>query len=93
MDAFTQFGQALLSVCQPVSLLFMLAGVIIGIIFGSIPGLSAAMAVALAADLQHESSSWDEYARCRVYWRNFRRSYFCHLAQYAWYGFINCYLF
>ena len=51
MDAFTQFGQALLSVCQPVSLLFMLAGVIIGIIFGSIPGLSAAMAVALILPL------------------------------------------
>ncbi len=51
MDALTQFLGAFVNVCQPVSLLFMVAGVIIGIIFGSIPGLSAAMAVALILPL------------------------------------------
>ncbi len=40
-------GSAFLSVCQPMSLLLMIAGVAIGIVFGSIPGLSASMAVAL----------------------------------------------
>lgn len=47
MEALGYLGNAFLSVCQPVSLLLMVAGVAIGIIFGSIPGLSAAMAVAL----------------------------------------------
>lgn len=47
MQALGLLGQALLSVCQPMSLLLMIAGVAIGIVFGSIPGLSASMAVAL----------------------------------------------
>ena len=47
MQALGLLGSALLSVCQPTSLLLMIAGVAIGIVFGSIPGLSASMAVAL----------------------------------------------
>ena len=47
MGALAQLGSALISVCHPTSLLFMIAGVAIGIVFGSIPGLSASMAVAL----------------------------------------------
>ena len=51
MNALAQLGAGIVSVCQPVSLLFMIAGVAIGIIFGSIPGLSASMAVALMLPL------------------------------------------
>ncbi len=47
MEALSLLGSALLSVCQPQSLILMIAGVAIGIVFGSIPGLSASMAVAL----------------------------------------------
>ena len=51
MNALAQLGAGIVSVCQPVSLLFMIAGVAIGIVFGSIPGLSASMAVALMLPL------------------------------------------
>ena len=51
MSALAQLGSALISVCHPTSLLFMVAGVAIGIVFGSIPGLSASMAVALMLPL------------------------------------------
>ncbi|MBE5999659.1 MAG: tripartite tricarboxylate transporter permease [Eubacteriales bacterium] len=51
MSTFMKLGSAMVTVCQPVSLLFMIAGVAIGIVFGSIPGLSAAMAVALMLPL------------------------------------------
>ena len=51
MNALAQLGSAFLMVCQPSSLLFMIAGVAIGIVFGSIPGLSASMAVALMLPL------------------------------------------
>jgi len=51
MSALAQLGSALISVCHPTSLLFMIAGVAIGIVFGSIPGLSASMAVALMLPL------------------------------------------
>ena len=51
MNALAQLGSAFLMVCQPQSLLFMVAGVAIGIVFGSIPGLSASMAVALMLPL------------------------------------------
>ncbi len=51
MNAFSQLFAAFINVCEPISLLFMVAGVIIGIIFGSIPGLSASMAVALMLPL------------------------------------------
>ncbi|MBQ9027769.1 MAG: tripartite tricarboxylate transporter permease [Lachnospiraceae bacterium] len=51
MSALAQLGSALVSVCHPTSLLFMIAGVAIGIVFGSIPGLSASMAVALMLPL------------------------------------------
>ena len=51
MNALVQLGSAFLMVCQPSSLLFMIAGVAIGIVFGSIPGLSASMAVALMLPL------------------------------------------
>lgn len=51
MSAIAQLGSALISVCHPTSLLFMIAGVAIGIVFGSIPGLSASMAVALMLPL------------------------------------------
>ena len=51
MSALSQLGAAFLMVCQPQSLLFMVAGVAIGIVFGSIPGLSASMAVALMLPL------------------------------------------
>jgi putative tricarboxylic transport membrane protein len=51
MNAFAQLGQAFVTVCQPISMLFMFGGVIIGIIFGAIPGLSASMAVALMLPL------------------------------------------
>ena len=51
MNALAQLGAGIVSVCQPLSLLFMIAGVAIGIIFGSIPGLSASMAVALMLPL------------------------------------------
>ncbi len=47
MQALGLLGNAFVSVCQPASLLLMIAGVAVGIIFGSIPGLSASMAVAL----------------------------------------------
>ena len=47
----------MLSVCQPLSFLLMIAGVVIGIIFGSIPGLSASMAVALMLPLTFSMSS------------------------------------
>ena len=47
MNTLSLMGSAFLSVCQPMSLLLMIAGVAIGIVFGSIPGLSASMAVAL----------------------------------------------
>ena len=47
MSALAQLGSALISVCHPTSLLFMIAGVAIGIVFVSIPGLSASRAVAL----------------------------------------------
>lgn len=51
MGALAQLGAALIAVCSPKSLLFMVAGVAIGIVFGSIPGLSASMAVALMLPL------------------------------------------
>ena len=51
MGALAQLGSALIAVCSPKSLLFMVAGVAIGIVFGSIPGLSASMAVALMLPL------------------------------------------
>lgn len=51
MNALAQLGAGIVSVCQPLSLLFMIAGVAIGIVFGSIPGLSASMAVALMLPL------------------------------------------
>lgn len=51
MNAIMMLGNAIISVCQPVSLLFMIGGVAIGIVFGSIPGLSASMAVALMLPL------------------------------------------
>ena len=51
MSALAQLGSALVSVCHPTSLLFMIAGFAIGIVFGSIPGLSASMAVALMLPL------------------------------------------
>lgn len=57
MSALTQLGAALVSVCQPASLLLMIAGVAIGIVFGSIPGLSASMAVALMLPLTFSMSS------------------------------------
>ncbi|MDO4620875.1 MAG: tripartite tricarboxylate transporter permease [Lachnospiraceae bacterium] len=57
MSALAQLGSALVSVCQPGSLLLMIAGVAIGIIFGSIPGLSASMAVALMLPLTFSMSS------------------------------------
>ena len=57
MSALTQLGSALVSVCQPMSLLLMIAGVAIGIVFGSIPGLSASMAVALMLPLTFSMSS------------------------------------
>ena len=57
MNTFAQLGGAFVTVCQPMSLLFMFAGVIIGIIFGSIPGLSASMAVALMLPLTFSMSS------------------------------------
>ena len=41
MQALGLLGNAFVSVCQPASLLLMIAGVAVGIIFGSIPGLSA----------------------------------------------------
>lgn len=47
MQALTSLGNAFVSICTPMSLLLMAAGVAVGIVFGSIPGLSAAMAVAL----------------------------------------------
>ena len=57
MNALSQLGSAMLSVCQPLSFLLMIAGVVIGIIFGSIPGLSASMAVALMLPLTFSMSS------------------------------------
>ena len=57
MNALAQLGSAMLSVCQPLSFLLMIAGVVIGIIFGSIPGLSASMAVALMLPLTFSMSS------------------------------------
>ena len=57
MNALSQLGSAMLSVCQPLSLLLMIGGVVIGIIFGSIPGLSASMAVALMLPLTFSMSS------------------------------------
>jgi len=57
MNALSQLGSAMLSVCQPVSFLLMIVGVVIGIIFGSIPGLSASMAVALMLPLTFSMSS------------------------------------
>ena len=51
MNAAAQLGSAFISVCQPMSLVLMIAGVAIGIVFGSIPGLSASMAVALMLPL------------------------------------------
>ena len=57
MGALTQLGAAILRVCEPTSLLLMIAGVTIGIIFGSIPGLSASMAVALMLPLTFSMSS------------------------------------
>lgn len=57
MNALSQLGSAFLSICQPVSLLLMIGGVIVGIIFGSIPGLSASMAVALMLPLTFSMSS------------------------------------
>ena len=57
MNAIVQLGAALVSVCQPGSLILMIAGVAIGIIFGSIPGLSASMAVALMLPLTFSMSS------------------------------------
>ena len=56
MNALSQLGSAMLSVCQPLSFLLMIAGVVIGIIFGSIPGLSASMAVALMLPLTFSMS-------------------------------------
>lgn len=57
MNALAQLGSAFAAVCQPVSLLLMIAGVAIGIVFGSIPGLSASMAVALMLPLTFSMSS------------------------------------
>ena len=57
MNALSQLGSAMLSVCQPLCFLLMIAGVVIGIIFGSIPGLSASMAVALMLPLTFSMSS------------------------------------
>ena len=57
MGALGQLGAAALRVCEPTSLLLMIAGVAIGIIFGSIPGLSASMAVALMLPLTFSMSS------------------------------------
>ncbi|MBQ7069043.1 MAG: tripartite tricarboxylate transporter permease, partial [Synergistaceae bacterium] len=57
MGALGQLGAAALKVCEPTSLLLMIAGVTIGIIFGSIPGLSASMAVALMLPLTFSMSS------------------------------------
>ncbi len=57
MNAISQLGSAMLSVCQPLSLLLMIGGVVVGIIFGSIPGLSASMAVALMLPLTFKMSS------------------------------------
>ncbi len=57
MSALTQLGAAMVAVCQPTSLLLMIAGVAIGIVFGSIPGLSASMAVALMLPLTFSMSS------------------------------------
>ncbi len=57
MGALSQLGSAIIAVCQPGSLILMIAGVAIGIIFGSIPGLSASMAVALMLPLTFSMSS------------------------------------
>ncbi len=57
MNALAQLGAGFVSVCQPTSLLLMIAGVAIGIVFGSIPGLSASMAVALMLPLTFSMSS------------------------------------
>ena len=57
MGALGQLGAATLRVCEPTSLLLMIAGVAVGIIFGSIPGLSASMAVALFLPLTFSMSS------------------------------------
>ena len=40
-------------VFQPLSILFMVVGVIVGIIFGAIPGLSATMAIALCLPITY----------------------------------------
>ena len=41
------FGQGLIAVFQPATLLLMVIGVAVGILFGALPGLTAVMAVAL----------------------------------------------
>ncbi len=50
MDFFIDFsvmGSSLLSVLQPINLLWILIGTVVGIIFGAVPGLTATTAVAL----------------------------------------------
>ena len=44
------------AVANPVSLLFILFGVVMGIIFGAVPGLTATMAIALGLPLTYGMS-------------------------------------
>ena len=41
------------NICDPMTLIIMLGGVVLGIIFGAMPGLSAAMAVALCLPISY----------------------------------------
>ena len=54
------------AVCNPTSLIMVLAGTCMGLIFGSLPGLSATMAVALLIPMTLRLSPFRRSARCLV---------------------------